>query len=665
MSYRRRPSASPSSSHPPDSACQSHRINPAQKKVLPPPQTHPSQDQPVQYTNQFLFYTVKMQINGPNNASETQESWLAPSIPNLNHRPAFKLFFEPTPGGFPSQGAPSQTQSKELEQAQSLLNAPSPNEPLRPIHIDYMVYNRVAPTPLAGKKKGAAKGWEKVTPAKDIVWKTSITNWTWAQVKAQVIDLIHIPQKYLAAHITAQDSLGTLRWFCIILNHRTYGTKSNYSVTSDADFAPFAKAVTQSPRGKVIIKITMDDPDVESYTNLRAKAKAQDDNLAMNYGPDDKQRALELMKTRQAVNPKADVNAGDTSAFVADITVHINKWYGLDSKTMQIKDPKDPKKSIRIDRQNIWVWAHAMQHGAPGVDLDHPPETSQFQSENKAILTVDERKEKTHARAKIPTASLGNPANAKFSPTHLAPGGRTPQETPVWGPKIWFEPDHNQVEGSNSNEVKGCPFTDQAAGKTCSRKTSSASSDIKLVSGACQDTSIPRSPARNLARSPAGDGVSHTLSRLNFGRRHSPRRKSVSPVHKTPGSQGSSVYPANVICISPGTSIVVQEPPVTKPLRPLTEAGRALSIDSFLAHCNFAADNMIPRALIQLAHIRHWSYFREASLTELQKRDHFPLPIARQLNTGAAMLERTHTAQEFDIKVKTDDKDKMENSPEL
>jgi hypothetical protein len=74
---------------------------------------------------------------------------------------------------------------------------------------------------------------------------------------------------------------------------------------------------------------------------------------------------------------------------------------------------------------------------------------------------------------------------------------------------------------------------------------------------------------------------------------------------------------------------------------------------------------MIPRALIQLAHIRHWSYFREASLTELQKRDHFPLPIARQLNTGAAMLERTHTAQEFDIKVKTDDKDKMENSPEL
>jgi hypothetical protein len=49
----------------------------------------------------------------------------------------------------------------------------------------------------------------------------------------------------------------------------------------------------------------------------------------------------------------------------------------------------------------------------------------------------------------------------------------------------------------------------------------------------------------------------------------------------------------------------------------------------------------------------------------LQKRDHFPLPIARQLNTGAAMLERTHTAQEFDIKVKTDDKDKMENSPEL
>ncbi|PLW55968.1 hypothetical protein PCANC_02977 [Puccinia coronata f. sp. avenae] len=565
-----------------------------------------------------------MQINGPNNASEvnelieplaplpfdvpntseTQESWLASSIPNLNHRPAFKLFFEPTPGGLPSQGAPSQTQSKELEQAQSLLNAPSAKEPLHPIHIDYMVYNCVAPTPLSGKKKGTAKGWEKVTPAEDIVWKTSITDWTWAQVKAQVIDLIHIPQKHLAAHITAQDSLGTLRWFCIILNHRTYGTKSNYSVTSNADFAPFAKAVTQSPTGKVIIKITMDNP------NLRAKAKAQDDNLAMNYCPDDERRALELMKTRQAVNPKADVNAGDTSAFVADITVHINKWYGLDFETMRIKDPKDPKKSIRIDRQNIWVWAHAMQHGAPGVDLDHPPETSQF-----------------HQCEVFPHSPCS------------------------W----WLNPSRDSSAGPK----------DLAAGKTCSRKTSSASSDIKLVSGACQDTSIPHFPARNLARSPAGDGVSHTLSRLNFGCHHSLRRKSVSPVHKTPGSQGSSVYPANVISIFPGTSIVVQEPPVTKPLRPLTEAGRALSIDLFLAHCNFAADNMIPGALIQLAHIRHWSYFREASLTDLQKRDHFPLPIARQLKTGAAMLERTHTAQEFDIKVKTDDKDEMENSPEL
>ncbi|PLW05743.1 hypothetical protein PCASD_25759 [Puccinia coronata f. sp. avenae] len=240
-----------------------------------------------------------MQINGPNNASEvnelieplaplpfdipntseTQESWLAPSIPNSNHRPAFKLFFEPTPGGLPSQGAPSQTQSKELEQAQSLSNARSPKEPLRPIHIDYMVYNRVAPTPLAGKKKGAAKGWEKVTPAEDIVWKTSITDWTWLRSRLRTV-------------------WGPFAGFASSSITALNGAKSNYSVTSDADLLHFAEAVTQSPMGKVIIKITMDDPD------LHAKAKAQDDNLAMNYGPDDKRRALELIKTRQAVNPK-------------------------------------------------------------------------------------------------------------------------------------------------------------------------------------------------------------------------------------------------------------------------------------------------------------------------------------------------------------------------
>ncbi|PLW35609.1 hypothetical protein PCANC_19063 [Puccinia coronata f. sp. avenae] len=65
--------------------------------------------------NELIEPLVPLPFDVPN-ASQTQESWLAPSIPNSNHQPAFKLFFEPTPSGLPSQ-----TQSQELEKDPSLL----------------------------------------------------------------------------------------------------------------------------------------------------------------------------------------------------------------------------------------------------------------------------------------------------------------------------------------------------------------------------------------------------------------------------------------------------------------------------------------------------------------------------------------------------------------
>ena len=87
-------------------------------------------------------------------------------------------------------------------------------------------------------------------------------------------------------------------------------------------------------------------------------------------------------------------------------------------------------------------------------------------------------------------------------------------------------------------------------------------------------------------------------------------------------------------------------PKETQDLRPLNGAGRTLSIDDFLDHCNFAPSDPMPRALIELAHIRHWSYFREASISELQEL-RFPLPIARQLKSGAMSLELTHVARDL------------------
>jgi hypothetical protein len=74
---------------------------------------------------------------------------------------------------------------------------------------------------------------------------------------------------------------------------------------------------------------------------------------------------------------------------VAEITRHIKAKYGSDAESMHVRDPDDPKRSIRVTTDALRAWSRAMLHGAPGVDLDNPPKCKECNPEDVAVLTLD------------------------------------------------------------------------------------------------------------------------------------------------------------------------------------------------------------------------------------------------------------------------------------
>ncbi|KNZ55553.1 hypothetical protein VP01_2651g1 [Puccinia sorghi] len=128
--------------------------------------------------------------------------------------------------------------------------------------------------------------------------------------------------------------------------------------------------------------------------------------------------------------------------------------------------------------------------------------------------------------------------------------------------------------------------------------------------------SVNWSPVCKPLRSPAGEGVAHTLSRLHFECNCLPKHDQHSLKQNFPTSGGSSY--AHSSTHSP--SIIMDRAPRpdhTQDLCPLTTTGQAMLMNEFLDFCNFAHGGMMPHGLIDLAHIRNWSYFQETGTMSL------------------------------------------------
>jgi hypothetical protein len=341
---------------------------------------------------------------------------------------------------------------------------------------------------------------------------------------------------------------------------------------------------------------------------------------------------------------------------VADLTRHIKSKYGCDAESMRVQDPDDPTRSIRVTTEALRVWSRAILHNAQGVDFDNPPKCRECVSENVRVQTLTEIAGKLesrlarHRRMSSPLKSSVNPLTTRprssspaleFTPTRRTASGRVlpPRLIPSSakrpaksrgavdksaaspaGPTAAIDLTLSGDSGELSRGGDDADSSWRPSSPSVGPGTR-ASTDIEVV----PDDSVFRSPSRKLARSPVGEGIAPTFSRLAFERpRSPPYMSSVSPTRKRPGSQSSSYPPMDL---------------VGKP--PLNDLGRALTMDGFLSLCNFTADDHVPRVLISLNHIRRWDFFLDTTFYVLQKMG-FPYPIASQLLKGARWLEASH-----------------------
>ncbi|KAA1121088.1 hypothetical protein PGTUg99_010497 [Puccinia graminis f. sp. tritici] len=606
----------------------------------------------------------------------SQESWLGPSQAASRNAESFRVFHDNpcTESQFRNAYNASDGRATGLESA--------PTRPqLRPLYLDYQVYHRSVASQL-GQTSGANE-WRSVIPPKksETVWKVDLSYYSWDLCKQEIIRLCGPTREHIDKHLRRLEAEGLLKWQCILHRDGMFAQNKNYFATNDEDFAPFVQAFGNNSTNKAMIKIIMEDPNRSAKDS--EEAKKVNDSLALNYADEDTRLALQRVHTRLAVN--SDVSAQERGRLVAEITRHIKGKYGCDAESMRVRDPEDPKRSIRVTTEALRAWSRAMLHGAPGVDLDNPPKCKECTPEDVAVLTLDEMAAKQEARLSRHkrTSSPAKPRSSAGTSPVKSPAVGVPASALFLGDKpsgLFFTPPRRSASGrilaprlmtgdpgqshdstaaaprrssnlSNSTSISvrsdtpavrvdlgasmgyedltGPGDEHEVSWRTSTpveddvpRDVSTQGTDIEVLPSG----TILRSPSRKLARSPVGEGIVHNFSRLEFERPRSPSRYlSVSPTRKRPGSQASSSYP----------SVDMTDK------APLNELGRALTIDDFLRLCNFTDDDHVPRVLISLNHIRRWDFFLDTNFYVLQKMG-FPYPIATQLLKGAKWLEATH-----------------------
>jgi hypothetical protein len=81
-------------------------------------------------------------------------------------------------------------------------------------------------------------------------------------------------------------------------------------------------------------------------------------------------------------------------------------------------------------------------------------------------------------------------------------------------------------------------------------------------------------------------------------------------------------------------------------LLPLLPAGKQLSLNDFLVHCNIDIDDAMCKILFKGHDVKHWSFFRGKSDEHLM-RIGFTRGLATHLSNGASELEHTLVQREF------------------
>ncbi|OAV86692.1 hypothetical protein PTTG_00869, partial [Puccinia triticina 1-1 BBBD Race 1] len=176
----------------------------------------------------------------------------------------------------------------------------------------------------------------------------------------------------------------------------------------------------------------------------------------------------------------------------------------------------------------------------------------------------------------------------------------------------------------NLSDQDELPFSPDPSVHVClTQQNSLASTDIEILPPPKSDVD---------RKGPHGDGIAHTISRLNFGRARSPiRARPALPTRKTPATHSRSDSMASWFTESVPTADY-----------PLNDAGKALTMEAFLDLLCFDKGDVITRGLLAMSHIRRWDFFLQTSPRVLETKFGFPYAIACQLIKGAMWLIPTH-----------------------
>ncbi|POW06502.1 hypothetical protein PSHT_10320 [Puccinia striiformis] len=519
----------------------------------------------------------------------------------------------------------------------------------------------------------------------DIGWPASLDHYTWDSFVPAAFDMLGKTRQYLGEHLHHLFGEGELAFQFSLFRHSTYGGMSNFFIKSDDRFQEFAATARADPSSRLTIAITMKDPrkiikqnDVLESGNLE---------LELMYAPE-KQKVIKAKRqARLAVNPKADLDAVHENSRVEELASNILAKYGCNAETMRIKDPLDPKKSIAIHSQALRAWSRVWVAGVPGVDINTPPRTRQFEPEDIRVYTLAEEAVRRGGR-RVPKSpdpfdlSVNKTPAAqgpKFGPVRTSSGGRVmpnksqgPQSAPAKTvARADTTPPNN---GANRHSRTASPLVDflfsddlpetrpsspeEERSEAVDELSTTAAGDSDIDDEDGQSAGDRRSGPDGRTTSLGDTSVSSTVERtarresseiehrLTFGgSRPASRLPSISPTRKRPGSDRSSNQLVGGTS-SKSTRGTGHQPPIMAPpvldKPPLNDLGLAMTLDEFIEHCNLGDLASVAHGLIKLNHISHWDFFyRNVTAEQLQLLS-FPYALARELLKGAEQLEVTH-----------------------
>ncbi|KAI7936164.1 hypothetical protein MJO29_015467 [Puccinia striiformis f. sp. tritici] len=573
--------------------------------------------------------------------------------------------------------------------------------PIRELHFKYRVFAHsvIYEIEKANSAKVASndlsKATKKIISTNDVKWTASLEDYTWEEFVPAAFNMLGRHRLYLDKHLYCLFDENELKFQFILFRHTKYGGVSEFFVKNNETYDEFAAAVRASPDKKVTISISMVDPSKVIKDN--DLTKDGDAELELLYAPEKQKVAKAKMHARLAMNPKADMDAVRDGSRVEELAANIIAKYGCNAETMRIKDPKDPHKSIAIHSQGLRSWSCAWVAGAPGVDIDTPPSTREFVSEDKRVYTLAEEAVRQGGRRAPKTPdpfdllSIKTPSNQgpRFGPARVSTSGRimaprllpnAPSKTHSAPPKcpvrsttttprksasslsttaspasaFWLSPEPPETRPTSPNDFPEDAVDElstTAAGDSDTGEEESAivmrrlSPKIEVLLSRADHMGVHRLPARKAMRSPCDSSISDSVSRLNFGgSRAIGRLTSRSPTRKRPGSTAPSLG-ATTRSKSPRPAThlrPIMDSPASEKF-PLNDLGLAMTLDEFVDHCNLGPHAAsVARGFIQLNHISHWDFFyRDATKKNLQQLL-FPYAIACDLLKGAQGLEATH-----------------------